>query len=76
MALLHSVGLIIPDDPIKEHIAIARALTHKPPPAFNNVKIPTGNQYYQKRTEAIALIADRVNKGQKFKSGEFKNAIK
>lgn len=64
-----------PDDPIKEHVAIARALTHKPPPSFNDVKIPTGNQYYQKRTEAIAMIADRVNKGQKFKSGEFKNAI-
>ncbi len=64
-----------PDDPIKEHIAIARALTHKPPPSFNDVKIPTGNQYYQKRTEAIALIADRINKGQKFKRGEFKNVI-
>src|SRR5438445_5506574 len=64
-----------PDDPIKAHVAIARALTHKPAATFNSVKIPTGKEYYQKRTEAIALIADRVNKGQKFKKGEFTNAI-
>ena len=64
-----------PEDPLKDHVAIARALTHKPPKTFNNAEIPQGPAYYQLRTHAIALIADRVNKGEKFKKGEFKKLV-